>query len=115
MIKIIEKSWESNQMPNRITLQEHFPEFTEDEVLSFVRKKSKGCIKSFTVLHPDPKYKWPILITKNWIVKHGYSILQKARKMTDDQRNALYPDQEKFEYYYAIENFLTRHLTKHKM
>jgi hypothetical protein len=114
MIQIIEKAWEKKELPNRITLQEHFAEFDEDELLRFLKKESKGLVKSFMVLHPDPKYKWPILITKNWIIRNGHSMLAKARKITDEQRNALYPDQERFELYYAMENFLTRQLTLHK-
>jgi len=58
------------------------------------------------------KYKWPILISKNYLKKNGKKLLDLAIKESDEERKGVAPDQDKFDFYSSLEDFLERVLPK---
>ena len=124
VIQVLDEAWDKRELPNRLTLLEQIPDFqnNEDYLIQFLKKYGKGKIYSFRITPHDPNspkinindpiYVWPILISKNYISKNGFKLLKKAMEEVDAQKNALMPEQKKFDISTAIEDFLNRVLSK---
>ncbi|GIX42496.1 MAG: hypothetical protein KatS3mg129_2229 [Leptospiraceae bacterium] len=124
VLDVLDEAWNNKELPNRLTLLERVEEFqnNEDYLIQFLKKYGRGKILSFRIKPNNPKspkidlndpiYVWPILITKRYIIRHGHKLLKQAMDEADEQRNALMPDQEKFDIATSIEDFLTRILAR---
>ncbi|MDW7976682.1 MAG: hypothetical protein RMI35_08995 [Leptospiraceae bacterium] len=124
VLDVLDEAWSRKELPNRLTLIERIPEFqkNEDFLIQFLKKYGKGKIFSFRILphNPespkinlnDPKYQWPVLISKRYIARNGNRLLKEAMEEVDAQKKALMPDQEKFDVATSIEDFLVRVLSK---
>lgn len=114
IIDLLDAAWDRKELPNRTYVLENTPDFegNEDMMVNFLKKYGRKQIYSFRVMREDPKFLWPILISKRYIVRNGRKMLREAIEETDRQRKALMPEQEKFDVSTAIEDFLTRLMTK---
>ncbi len=124
IINILDETWDKKELPNRLTLLEKLPELqnNEDYLIQFLKKNGKGKIFSFRIIPhdpnspkinlQDPKDQWPILISKKYIIKNANRLLKEAMDEEDKQRNALMPEQEKFDVATSIQNFLNKILSK---
>ncbi len=112
---ILDSAWDREIYPDREYLHSSFDEpMSEDELLDLLKKKFSKDILSFqikTAMKP-PKYKWPILVTKDYLKKNGKNILEKARREHDREKAAVIPNQERFDLYSSLEEFLQRTLNK---
>ena len=108
----LDSLWASNILPSRTHILEKFTEFDENSLIFFLKKHARKEIYSFRVKNEKPEYQWPILISRNYIRRHGKKMLDKAIKDTDEQRAASMPNQEKFDVAAAIEDFLSRLMAK---
>jgi hypothetical protein len=108
----IDDFWKKGVLPNRISVKELFPTWTEDQLMMFMKRHCRGKVKSFQVNFESDKFKWPIFMTKKYLTRYGSKLLHETKKKADEQRKAQFPNQETFEYYYALENFLSRNLRK---
>jgi hypothetical protein len=114
ILGIVDDAWKAGELPTRLTVNEHFPDFNEEQLIRFLKRESKGQIRSFRVRSEEEKFKWPILISKKWLQRYGNKMLVEAKEKADEQRQAQFPNQEKFEYYDALESFLTKELARPK-
>lgn len=114
ILDLLDAAWDRKELPNRTYVLENTPDFegNEDVMVNFLKKYGRKQIYSFRVSREDPKFLWPILITKRYIVRNGRRMLRDAIEEADRQRKALMPEQEKFDVSTAIEDFLTRLMTK---
>lgn len=112
--KTIDDAWKSGGVPNRMTIVRAFPEFEEAQILRFMKSHCRGKVRSFKVNYDSEKYKWPVFITARFIKSRGNQLLRQAKEKSDAQRKAQFPNQEEFEYWFALEDFLTRQLGKSK-
>lgn len=110
VIDLLDAAWDRKELPNRTNVLDGVPEFegNEDAMIFFLKKYGRKQIYSFRVMRQDPKYLWPILISRRYIQRHGKRLLQESMEEADRQRKALMPEQEKFDVATAIEDFLTK-------
>lgn len=112
---ILDSAWEREIYPDREYLLTSFQEpITEEELVDLLKKNFSKDIHSFMIKSAikPPKYKWPILITKEYLKKNGLAILEKAKKEHDREKSAVVPNQERFDLYSSLEEFLERTLNK---
>ncbi len=106
--KILDEAWDRKELPNRTHVLEQLKDFDEDSLVMFLKKHGRKEIYSFRVRNDDPKYVWPILISKKYIQRHGRRLYKEAIEAADKQRNASMPNQEKFDVATAQEDFFGR-------
>ncbi|MCB1167457.1 MAG: hypothetical protein KDK33_14955, partial [Leptospiraceae bacterium] len=106
--KILDEAWDRKELPNRTHVLENLKDFDEDGLIMFLKKYGRKEIYSFRVRNEDPKYVWPILISKKYIQRHGRRLYKEAIEEADKQRAASMPNQEKFDVFTAIEDFFGR-------
>jgi len=116
IIKILDQAWDQNLKPDREYLLEKISDtgMTEDHLIMYLKKNFSKEIFSFQVKSAtgSTKYKWPILISKNYLKKNGKKLLDLAIKESDEERKGVAPDQDKFDFYSSLEDFLERVLPK---
>ncbi len=110
VIDLLDAAWDRKELPNRTHVLSGVPDFEgdEDTMIFFLKKHGRKQIYSFRVMRDDPKYVWPILISRRYIQRHGKRLLREAMDEADRQRKAMMPEQEKFDVATAIEDFLTK-------
>lgn len=112
---ILDSAWESGIYPDREYLSSSYgEELTEDELVEMMKKNFSKDIFSFQIKSAaqPPKFKWPILISRTYLKKKGKELLQKTKKEYDKEKSAAVPNQEKFDIYSSLEEFLERILKK---
>lgn len=112
---ILDSAWDSRTYPDREYLSESFGDsYTEEELLDLMKKNFSKEILSFQIKSATqpPKFKWPILVTRDYLKKNGKHILEKTKKEYDKEKTAVVPNQEKFDLYSSLEEFLERTLKK---
>jgi len=108
----LDRAWDSGMFPNREFLLQRFQEFNEDTLITFLKKHARKEIFSFRIRHDKPEYVWPIMISRRYLRQKGKALLSKYASEADEQRNALMPNQEKFDVATSIEDFLNRVFAK---
>lgn len=111
IVQFIDSKWDTKDiklLPTRSDILEQFPDFDEDGLIQFLKKYGRKEIMSFRVPNEDPKFVWPVLISKRYVKQNGRRLLRDAMAQADEQRNAAMPNQYKFDVYTAIEDFLNR-------
>lgn len=111
IIQFIDSRWKSGdikELPTRSDVLKQFPHYDEDGLIQFLKKYGRKEIMSFRVPNDDPKFVWPILISKRYVKQNGRKLLKDSMALADEQRNAAMPNQYKFDVYTAIEDFLNR-------
>jgi len=112
---ILDSAWDREIYPDREFLHSSFDEpMSEEELLDLLKKNFSKDILSFQIktATKPPKYKWPILVTKDYLKKKGKDILEKAKREHDREKSAVVPNQERFDLYSSLEEFLQRTLNK---
>ncbi len=106
--KILDEAWDRKELPNRTHVLEQLKDFDEDSLVMFLKKHGRKEIYSFRIRNDDPKYVWPILISKKYIQRHGRRLYKESMDEADKQRQASMPNQEKFDVATAKEDFFGR-------
>lgn len=113
---ILDYAWDSKILPDREYLLENLGNsMTENQLIFFLKKFSQKDVLSFQIKSKSgnaPKFKWPILVTRSYLKRNGQKLLDNAKKQTDEQRKAMMPDQEKFDIYNSMEDFLNKVIYK---
>ncbi|MCB1191412.1 MAG: hypothetical protein H7A23_19770 [Leptospiraceae bacterium] len=113
---ILDYAWDSKILPDREYLLENLGNLmTENQLIFFLKKFSQKDILSFQIKSKSnnvTKYKWPILVSRSYLKRNGQKLLDNAKKQTDEQRKSLMPDQDKFDVYNSIEDFLNKIIYK---
>jgi hypothetical protein len=113
---ILDSAWDQKLFPDREYLLSRLEGImTEDEMINHLKKNFSKDVFSFQIKsknEDNPKFKWPILITRNYLKRNGKKLLDLAKKNSDIERNEAAPDQEKFDLYSSLEDFLERNLNK---
>lgn len=112
---ILDSAWESGTYPDREFLSASIGDaYTEEELLELMKKNFSKEILSFQIksASQSPKFKWPILVTRDYLKKNGKNLLQKTKKEYDKEKTAVVPDQDKFDLYSSLEEFLERTMKK---
>ena len=114
VVDLLDDAWNRNEFPNRTQVLEGVSDFenNEDSMIMFLKKYGRKQIYSFRVMREDPKFIWPILISRRYIQRHGKRLLKESMDEADRQRKAIMPDQEKFDIATAIEDFLTKLMSR---
>ncbi len=113
ILNLIDQAWGAKLFPNRTLLLENISDFkTENEILFFLKKHCSRHIYSFYISSDKPEFTWPILISRRYLQKNGAKLLDQVQKDADKQRQAIMPDQEKFNIAVAIEDFLLKTIPK---
>ncbi|MDX1960474.1 MAG: hypothetical protein SFU98_18030 [Leptospiraceae bacterium] len=113
---ILDEAWDKKLKPDReYLLQQLEGAMTEDELITYLKKNFSKEIFSFQVksVSGNPtKFKWPILITKNYVKRKGRALLDLAVRESDEERKDVTPDQSRFDFYNSLEEFLLKVLGK---
>ncbi|TGK20192.1 hypothetical protein EHO61_06770 [Leptospira fluminis] len=113
VLDILDAAWSKGDTPDRNYLLEKLgADSDENTLLNFLKKNAKKEILSFMVRNQQERYTFPILVTKRYLKKNGKALLDKAKKVVDEQKDADMPEQEKFDFYISFEDFLNRTLAK---
>ncbi|HNF14385.1 MAG TPA: hypothetical protein PK453_12005 [Leptospiraceae bacterium] len=116
VISILDTAWDQNLRPDREYLvKELGGEIAEEELLSMLKKHFSKEILSFQVKSVSgggTRHKWPILISKSYVKRKGKALLEKAMKITDEERSTVTPDQDRFDFWNSCEEFLNRVIGK---
>lgn len=116
IIKILDDAWDKQLQPDREYLMNQLKNtnLTEDELINYLKKNFSKEILSFQVKSAtgSTPYKWPILISRNYLKRNGNRLLQIAKKESDAERNSTAPNQIRFDFYSSLEDFLERVLPK---
>ena len=106
---ILDSAWDSKLFPDREYVLANLNNgMNEDQFVMFLKKHASRDVLSYMIKSKTNKYKWPILITRNYIRKNGKRLLELAKKESDNERKSATPDQDKFDVYSSLEDFLTR-------
>ncbi|MEM7184517.1 MAG: hypothetical protein AAF518_26710, partial [Spirochaetota bacterium] len=115
IIRILNSAWDQGLFPDREYLVKEMGEnISEEEVISFLKKFANKEILSFKIKTKLDKYSWPILISKQYIKRKGAALLDKAQQETENQRRSKMPNQEKYDIYISLEDFLQRLINQKK-
>lgn len=113
---ILDKAWDQKIQPDREYLMSQIgdTEMTEDELIMYLKKNFSKDILSFQVksVAGSTKYKWPILISRTYLKRNGKRLLDIAIRESDEERKGVTPDQDKFDFYSSLEDFLEKVLPK---
>jgi hypothetical protein len=113
IITVLDTAWDAKLYPDReYVMQNVKTGMTEDQFVMFLKKYSMKDILSFQVKSKTNKYKWPILVSRHYLKRHGKRLLEIARREADTERRAPAPDQDKFDLYSYMEEFLERVLPR---
>lgn len=106
---ILDSAWDSKLFPDREYVLANLNNgMNEDQFVMFLKKHASKDVLSYMIKSKTNKYKWPILITRNYIRRNGKRLLELAKKESDNERRSATPDQDKFDVYSSLEDFLTR-------
>jgi hypothetical protein len=109
IISILDSAWDAKLYPDREYVLSNLRNgMNEDQLVMFLKKHSGKDIMSYQIKSKSNKYKWPILISRNYIKRNGKRLLDTAKKESDKERSSPTPDQDKFDIYASLEDFLTR-------
>ncbi len=109
IIDVLDAAWNAKLYPDREYVMANLKNgMTEDQFVMFLKKHSGKEIMSYTIKTKANKFKWPILISRSYIKKNGRRLLETAKKESDTERRSTTPDQDKFDIYASLEDFLTR-------
>lgn len=112
---ILDSAWDREIYPDREFLHSSYDDpITEEELIDILKKNFSKEILSFQIktAQNPPKYKWPILVTKEYLKKNGNTLLEKARSEHDREKKSSIPNQERFDLYSSLEEFLERIINK---
>ncbi|MCB1180104.1 MAG: hypothetical protein KDK36_21175, partial [Leptospiraceae bacterium] len=118
IIRVLDKAWDEGIQPDREYLFKEVSDtgMTEEELINYLKKNFSKDIYSFQIKSKkkegSSKYKWPILISKNYIKRNGRRLLNLAIKESDAERQGAAPDQDRFDFYSSLESFLEKVLAK---
>ncbi|TGK01748.1 hypothetical protein EHQ53_14800 [Leptospira langatensis] len=113
VLDILDHAWNGGEYPDRNYLVQALGgSQDENTVINFLKKNAKKEIHSFMVRNQEEQYSFPVLVTRRFLKKNGRGLLDKAKKIVDEQKNAGMPEQEKFDFYISLEDFLNRTLPK---
>ncbi len=116
IIRVLDDAWDKGLQPDREYLFKEVADtgMTEEELINYLKKNFSKEIFSFQVksMTGGTKYKWPILITKNYIKRKGRKLLALAVQESDKERKDITPDQDRFDFYSSLESFLEKILNK---
>ncbi|PJZ70766.1 hypothetical protein CH373_07570 [Leptospira perolatii] len=113
VLDILDGAWSRGEYPDRNYLLEALgADSDENTLLAFLKRNAKKEIHSFMVRNQEEKYSFPILVTRRYLKKYGRSLQEKANKIVDEQKGTDMPEQEKFDFYISLEDFLNRTLPK---
>ncbi len=113
IITVLDTAWDAKLYPDReYVMQNVKTGMTEDQFVMFLKKHSLKEILSFQIKSKTNKYKWPILVSRHYLKRHGRRLLEIAKRESDIERRAPAPDQDKFDLYTFLEEFLERVLPR---
>ncbi len=113
IITVLDTSWDAKVYPDReYVMQNVKTGMTEDQFVMFMKKHSLKEILSFQIKSKTNKYKWPILVSRHYLKRHGKRLLEIAKRESDIERRAPAPDQDRFDLYTFLEEFLERVLPR---
>ncbi|MBP9884775.1 MAG: hypothetical protein KBF93_00665 [Leptospiraceae bacterium] len=113
IITTLDTAWDAKLFPDReYVMQNVKTGMSEDQFVMFLKKYSMKDILSFQVKSKTNKFKWPILVTRHYLKRHGKRLLEIARREAETERRAPAPDQDKFDLYSYMEEFLERVLPR---
>ncbi len=113
VLDILDQAWSRDEFPDREYLLKALGADTDENTLiNFLKKNAKKEIHSFMVRNQEEQYSFPILVTRRFLKKNGRGLLDKAKKIVDEQKGSGMPEQDKFDFYISFEDFLNRTLTK---
>jgi hypothetical protein len=113
IITVLDTAWDAKLYPDReYVMQNVKTGMTEDQFVMFMKKHSQKEILSFQIKSKTNKYKWPILVSRHYLKRHGRRLLEIAKRESDIERRAPAPDQDKFDLYTFLEEFLERVLPR---
>ncbi len=109
IIGILDSAWDAKLYPDREYVLANLKNgMNEDQLVMFLKKHAGKEILSYQIKTKANKFKWPVLISRNYIKKNGKRLLDFAKKESDKERSSPTPDQDKFDVYASLEDFLTR-------
>ena len=107
IISIIDQAWDARTLPDREYLNKALDNaLSEEQLVAFLKKYGNKEVVSFIIKTKLEKFKWPVLITRTYIKRKGNALLEFAKKETDEQRKSRIPNQEKYDVYTSVEDFL---------
>lgn len=113
IITVLDTAWDAKLYPDReYVMQNVKTGMTEDQFVMFLKKHSLKEILSFQIKSKTNKYKWPILVSRHYLKRHGKRLLEIAKRESDIERRAPAPDQDRFDLYTFMEEFLERVLPR---
>lgn len=113
IISALDTAWDAKLYPDREYLMQTVKTgMPEDQFVMFMKKHSLKEVLSFQIKSKTNKYKWPILVSRHYLKRHGKRLLEIARREAETERRAPAPDQDKFDLYSYMEEFLERVLPR---
>ncbi len=113
IITVLDTAWDAKLYPDReYVMQNVKTGMNEDQFVMFMKKHSQKEILSFQIKSKTNKYKWPILVSRHYLKRHGKRLLEIAKRESDIERRAPAPDQDRFDLYTFMEEFLERVLPR---
>ena len=113
IVTALDTAWDAKLYPDReYVMQNVKTGMSEDQFVMFMKKHSQKEILSFQIKSKTNKYKWPILVSRHYLKRHGKRLLEIAKRESDIERRAPAPDQDKFDLYTFMEEFLERVLPR---
>ena len=113
VLDVLDHAWSQDELPDREYLLHALGgDMDENTLINFLKKNAKKEIHSFMVRNQEEQYSFPILISRRFLKKNGKALLDKAKRIVDEQKNAGMPEQDKFDFYISFEDFLNRTLPK---
>ena len=112
---ILDSAWDREIYPDREFLVSSYDEpITEEELIEILKKNFSKEILSFQIktAQNPPKYKWPILVTREYLKKNSSTLLEKAKSEHDKEKKSSVPNQDRFDLYSSLEEFLERIINK---
>ncbi len=113
IVTALDTAWDAKLYPDReYVMQNVKTGMSEDQFVMFMKKHSQKEILSFQIKSKTNKYKWPILVSRHYLKRHGKRLLEIAKRESDIERRAPAPDQDRFDLYTFMEEFLERVLPR---
>ena len=87
IITTLDTAWDAKLFPDReYVMQNVKTGMSEDQFVMFLKKYSMKDILSFQVKSKTNKFKWPILVTRHYLKRHGKRLLEIARREAETER-----------------------------
>ncbi|HNI87612.1 MAG TPA: hypothetical protein PKX55_05595, partial [Leptospiraceae bacterium] len=113
IITALDSAWDAKLYPDREYLMQNVKTgMSEDQFVMFMKKHSQKEVLSFQIKSKSNKYKWPILVSRHYLKRHGRRMLEIAKRESDTERRSPAPDQDKFDLFSHLEEFLERVLPR---